>query len=102
MTIVCFFYTLADTFEDPQPPASQKGLKGKNTRLKHQSEQFWVAEKPTKGGGALERPVPRCSFLRSQNCSNCCLSLVFVGFNPFDSLLACRGERRSIFLEVDP
>ena len=31
-------------------PASQNGLKGKNTRLKHQSEQFWVAEKPTKGG----------------------------------------------------
>ena len=29
----------------------QNGLKGKSTRLKHQSEQFWVAEKHTKGGG---------------------------------------------------
>ena len=34
-------------------PASQTGLKGKNTRLKHKSEQFWFAQKPTKGGGAL-------------------------------------------------
>ena len=42
--------------------ASQKGLKGKNTRLKHQSEQFWVAEKPTKGGGALKRPTPFVGF----------------------------------------
>ena len=39
-------------------PASQNGLKGKNTRLKHQSEQFWFAQKPTKGGGALKRPAP--------------------------------------------
>ena len=30
-------------------PASQNGLKGKNTRLKHQSEQF-VREKTYKGG----------------------------------------------------
>ena len=52
-----------------------------NTRFKHQSEQFWVAEKTTKGGGALKRPAPLCSFLGSQNSSNCCLSLVFVGFN---------------------
>ena len=28
-------------------PASQNGLKGNNTRLKHQSEQFSVAKKPT-------------------------------------------------------
>ena len=34
-----------------------------------------------KGGGALKRPAPLCRFLRSQNSSNCCLSLVFVGFN---------------------
>ena len=34
--------------------ASPKGLKGKNPRLQHQSEQFWVAQKPTKGGGALK------------------------------------------------
>ena len=42
-------------------PASQKGLKGKNTRLKQLSEQFWdlssclnnfgSLKKPTKGGG---------------------------------------------------
>ena len=42
-------------------PASQqriKRLKPTNTRLKHQSEQFWVAEKTTKGGGALRAPPP--------------------------------------------
>ena len=50
-------------------------------RLKHQSEQFWVAEKTTKRGGALKRPAPLCVFLGSQNSSNCCFSLVFVGFN---------------------
>ena len=33
------------------PPASLNGLKGDNTRPQHQSEQFWVAQKPTKGGG---------------------------------------------------
>ena len=49
-----------------------------NTRFKHQSEQFWVAEKTTKGGGALKRPAPLCVFLGSQNSSNCCLNLVFV------------------------
>ena len=62
-------------------PASQqriKRLKPTNTRLKHQSEQFWVAEKTTKGGGALKRPAPLCVFLGSQNSSNCCLNLVFV------------------------
>ena len=65
-------------------PASQqriKILKPTNMRLKQQSEQFWVAEKNTKGGGAPKRPAPLCSFLRSQNSSNCCLSLVFVGKN---------------------
>ena len=51
-----------------------------NTRLKHQSEQFWIAEKTTKGGGALKRPAPLCVFFGSQNYSNCCLSLIFVGF----------------------
>ena len=45
-------------------PASQNGLKGKNTRLKQLSEQFWVAEKTYKGGGALKRsPPPFCRFL---------------------------------------
>ena len=64
-------------------PASQqqiKILKPTNTRLKHQSEQFWVAEKLQWGRGA-KAPRPLCSFLRSHNSSNCCLSLVFVGFN---------------------
>ena len=63
---VCYQLVPART---PFAPASQqriKRLKPTNTRLKHQSEQFWVAEKTTKG---------------SQNSSNCCLSLVFVGFN---------------------
>ena len=59
-------------------PASQqriKRLKPTNTRLKHQSEQLFVTEKTTK------RPAPLCSFLGSQNSSNCCLIRVFVGFN---------------------
>ena len=30
--------------------------------FKHQSEQFWVAEQPTKGGGALKRPAPFVDF----------------------------------------
>ena len=71
---VCYQLVPART---PFAPASQqriKRLKPTNTRLKHQSEQFWVAEK-------LQRAAPLCSFLRSQNSSNCCLSLVFVGFN---------------------
>ena len=46
-----------------------------NTRLKHQSEQFWVAEQ------FFKRPAPLCGSA-TQNSSNCCLSLVFVGFNP--------------------
>ena len=63
-------------------PASQNGLKGTNTRLKHQSEQFRVAEKPT---------APLCTFLRSQNSSNCCLrSRIF----SFQSILACRGSQK--------
>ena len=66
-------------------PASQQRIKRlkptSQLRLKHQSEQFWFAEKNTKGGGALKRPAPLCGFLGSQNSSNCCLSLVFVGFN---------------------
>ena len=41
--------------------ASQNGLKGKNTRLEHQSEQFWVAEKSAtkalqRGWGAKAPP----------------------------------------------
>ena len=63
-------------------PASQqiiKRLKATNTRLKHQSEQFWVAEKTQRGAGRFA-PRPLCVFLGSQNSSNCCLSLVFVGF----------------------
>ena len=43
-------------------PCKPKWIERKNTRLKHQSEQFWVAEKTTKGGGALKRPAPLCSF----------------------------------------
>ena len=39
------------SFESPGKP--WQGLKGKNPRLQHQSEQFWVAQKPTKGGGGL-------------------------------------------------
>ena len=75
-------------------PASQNGLKGKHTRLKHQSEQFWVAENPTKGGGTLKRPAPLCMFFCSQNSSNCCLrSRIF----SFQSILACRGSQKLHF-----
>ena len=38
-------------------PASQNGLKGKNTRLKHQSEQF-VREMTYKGGRGAKAPRP--------------------------------------------
>ena len=41
---------------------------------------FGSLKKP-QGGGALKRPARLCVFLGSQNSSNCCLSLVFVGFN---------------------
>ena len=61
--------------------ASQKGLKGTNTRLKHQSEQF-VREITYKGGRRPSAAAPLCRCL-SQNSSNCCLSLVFFPFNPF-------------------
>ena len=37
--------------------ASQKGLKGTNTRLKHRSEQF-VREKTYKGGRGAKAPRP--------------------------------------------
>ena len=67
-------------------PASQqriKRLKPTNTRLKHQSEQFWVAEKPTRGGAPPKFSPPLCRFLRSQNSSNCCLRSRIFPFNPF-------------------
>ena len=47
-------------------PASQNGLTGTSTRLKHQSEQFWVAEKHTKGGGGRRPPPPRGWFFGPQ------------------------------------
>ena len=62
-------------------PARQNGWKGKNTRLKHQSEQF-VRENTYKGGGALKRPAPLCRCL-SQNSSNCCLRSRIFPFHPF-------------------
>ena len=74
-----------------------KRIERKNTRRKHQSEQFWVAEKPTnkttKGNGL--KPPPLCSFFCrfccSQNSSNCCLrSRIF----SFQSILACRCSQK--------
>ena len=45
--------------------ASPKGLKGKNPRLQHQSEQFWVAQKPTKGSlGAEQEGIQNSIFRR--------------------------------------
>ena len=61
--------------------ASQKGLKGKNTRLKHQSERF-VRERTYKGGRGAKAPAPLCRCL-SQNSSNCCLRSRIFPFNPF-------------------
>ena len=40
------------------PGKPWQGLKGKNPRLQHQSEQFWVAQKPTKGGGGGRADAP--------------------------------------------
>ena len=55
-------------------------------------EEFWERKKPTKGGGRFSVP-PFVGFfsdpklfrqlLKSQNCSDGCLSLVFFPFNPF-------------------
>ena len=39
-------------------PCKPKWIERTNTRLKHQSEQLLVAEKTTKGGGALKHPAP--------------------------------------------
>ena len=58
-------------------PASQqriKRLKPTNTRLKQQFEEFWEPKKTQRGAGL-------CSFSATQNCSDWCLTLVFVGFN---------------------
>ena len=48
-------------------PASQQRIKRlnqrmerTNTRFKHQSEQFWVAEKTTKGAGRFAPRPPLC------------------------------------------
>ena len=39
-----------------------KKIKPTNTRLKHQSEQFWAAEKNTKGGRGAKAPRPPLCF----------------------------------------
>ena len=41
------------SFESPGKP--WQGLKGKNPKLQHQSEQFCVAQKPRKGAAAFGR-----------------------------------------------
>ena len=62
-----------------------KGLKGKNPRLQHQSEQFWVARKPTKGG--RRRPsaaaAPFVGFLAPKILRTAAEGLGFFPFNPF-------------------
>ena len=76
-------------------PASQKGLKGKNTRLKHQSEQFWAAQKPTKGRPPLPVFVALTKFfelmLKSRNFS-LTADLIFQFF-----VGEAWGDRRIIF-----
>ena len=39
-------------------PCKPKWIERKKSTLKHQSEQLWVAEKYTKGGGGLRPPPP--------------------------------------------
>ena len=65
-------------------PASQqriKRLKPTNTRLKQQFEEFWEPKKTQRGAGRFSAPPPFVVFSATQNCSDWCLSLVFVGFN---------------------
>ena len=62
--------------------ASPKGLKGKNPRLQHQSEQFWVAQKPTKGGGGLRPPPPFVGFFAPKILRTAAEGLGFFPFNP--------------------
>ena len=67
-------------FESPCKP---KWIERKYTRLKHQSEQFWVAEKTYKVGRRPSAAAPPCMFFCSQNSSNCCLRSRIFPFNPF-------------------
>ena len=78
-------------------PASQNGLKGKNTRLTQLSEQIWVAEKTYKGG-ALKRPAPLCRFPLSHKLFRLVLkSRIF----SFQSILACCGSEKLYFGDLE-
>ena len=68
------------SFESPGKP--WQGLKGKNPRLQHQSEQFWVAQKPTKGGGGLRPPPPFVGFFAPKILRTAAEGLGFFPFNP--------------------
>ena len=52
-----------------------------NTRFKQQFEEFWEPKKTQRGAGRFSAPPPFVVFAATQNCSDWCLSLVFVGFN---------------------
>ena len=54
------------SFESPGKP--WQGLKGKNPRLQHQSEQFWVAQKPTNGRRRPEQEGIQIPFVRRIIC----------------------------------
>ena len=58
-----------------------KRLKPTNTRLKQQFEEFWEPKKTQRGAGRFSAPPPFVVFSATLNCSDWCLSLVFVGFN---------------------
>ena len=76
---VCYQLVPART---PFAPASQqriKRLKPTNTRLKQQFEEFWEPKKLQRGAGRFSAPPPFVVFSATQNCSDWCLSLVFVG-----------------------
>ena len=64
-------------------PRSPKWIERKNTRLKHQSEQFVREGEPTKGGGALKRPAPLCSCFRLPKFFEHLLKSRIFPFNPF-------------------
>ena len=84
-------------------PASQQRIKRlnqrrkrKNTRFKQQFDLFWERESQPGRTGPARLPLT--------NKSDWCLNLVFFLFRrliiSFNSLLACRGERRIIYFEV--
>ena len=84
MDLTTFHVNFLASITSSFAPASQqriKRLKPTNTRLKQQFEEFWEPQKTQRGAGRFSVPPPFVVFSATQNCSDWCLSLVFVGFN---------------------